>query len=59
MHPTLVMIESESFRKLIHVIAPALGDFMVSSATTIRNWILKLLEDQHLVVKASALEDSY
>jgi len=35
---------SESFRELIHTIAPALDDFMVSSATTIRNWILKLFE---------------
>jgi hypothetical protein len=52
MHVALVMIESESFRELIHVIAPALDDFMVSSATTIRNWILKLFENQSLVIKA-------
>ena len=52
MHVALVMIESESFRELIHVIAPALDDFMVSSATTIRNWILKLFEGQNLVIKA-------
>jgi len=52
MHVVLVMIESESFRKLIHVIAPALDDFMISSATTIRNWILKLFEGQNLVIKA-------
>jgi hypothetical protein len=46
------MIESESFRELVHVIAPALDEFMVSSATTIRNWILKLFESQTLVIKA-------
>jgi hypothetical protein len=46
MHVALVMIESESFRELIHTIAPALDNFMVSSATTIRNWILKLFESQ-------------
>jgi hypothetical protein len=52
MHVALVMIESESFRELVHVIAPALDEFMISSATTIRNWILKLFEDQSLVIKA-------
>jgi len=52
MQVALVMIESESFRELIHTIAPALDDFLVSSATTIRNWILKLFEGQSLVIKA-------
>jgi hypothetical protein len=51
MHVALVMIESESFRELIYMIAPALDDFMVSSVTTIRNWILKLFEGQNLVIK--------
>jgi hypothetical protein len=52
MHVALVMIESESFRELIHMIAPTLDNFLVSSATTIRNWILKLFESQTLVIKA-------
>jgi hypothetical protein len=51
MHIALVMIESESFRELIHAIAPALDQFMVSSATTTRNRILKLFEEQSLVIK--------
>src|SRR5271168_1810053 len=44
MHVALITIESSSFREVIHTIAPALDDFMVSSAMTIRNWILKLFE---------------
>jgi hypothetical protein len=44
MHVALVMIESESFRELVHVIAPALDDFMISSANTIRAWIMKLFD---------------
>ena len=39
-HVALIMIESESFRELIHTIAPALNDFMVSSVRIVRNWIL-------------------
>ena len=56
MHVALIMIESESFRELIHVIAPALDNFMVSSATTIWNWILKLFESQNLVIKAKLVK---
>jgi len=37
MHIALVMIESKSFCKLIHVVASALDDFMVSLTTIIRN----------------------
>lgn len=51
MHIALVMIESESFREFIHIIAPALDTFMVSSSNTIRNWIMKLFEKQTLVIK--------
>ena len=45
------MIESESFREFIHEIAPALDAFMISSSTTIRNWIMKLMKAQALVIK--------
>lgn len=58
MHLALVMIESESFGELIHVIAPALDDFIVFSATAIRNWILRLFEDQSLVVKVQLAKAS-
>jgi hypothetical protein len=37
MHTALIMIESESFRELIHTIAPALNDFMVSSVMIVWN----------------------
>jgi hypothetical protein len=40
MHIALITIESESFRELIHTIAPALNDFMVSSVTIVRNYIV-------------------
>lgn len=50
MHVALVMIESESFRELIHTIAPALDSFMVSSSNTIRDWIVKLFETHTLVI---------
>jgi hypothetical protein len=51
MHIALVIIESESFREFIHTIAPALDSFMVSSSTSIRNWIMKLFKAQTLVIK--------
>jgi hypothetical protein len=50
MHIALLMIESESFREFIHVIAPALDTFMISSSNTIRNRIMKLFKAQTLVV---------
>jgi hypothetical protein len=51
MHIALVMIESESFREFVYVIAPALNTFMVASSNTIRNWIMKLFSRQTLVIK--------
>jgi hypothetical protein len=45
-----------SFRELIHVIAPALDDSMVSSVRTIRIRILKLFESQTLVIKGKLAE---
>jgi hypothetical protein len=37
MHIILIIIESEAFREFIYVITSALNDFMISSATIIRN----------------------
>jgi hypothetical protein len=48
----LVMIENESFRDLIHAIAPTLDPYVISSATTIRTWILKLFESQTRVIES-------
>jgi len=48
MHVALVMIESEAFRDLIHVVCPALDHFMVTSRNTIRRWIRTLFDEQAL-----------
>jgi len=50
MHVALVMNESETFRELIHTIAPAVDSFMASSSNGIRNWIMELFETQTLVI---------
>jgi hypothetical protein len=51
MHIALVMIGSDSSWEPVHVIALALDAFMVATSNTIRNWIMKLMKAQTLVIK--------
>jgi hypothetical protein len=55
MHIALTVVECQEFRDLVNYIAPALEDFLVQSATTVRTWILKAFEKQkHLIKKKLA-----
>jgi hypothetical protein len=53
------MIGSDSSWEPVHVIALALDAFMVTSSNTIRNWIMKLMKAQTMVIKEEVSKSSF
>jgi hypothetical protein len=56
MHLALSIVEHRAFRDLILCIAPALEVFLISSATTIRRWIINKYRKQREIIKARLAE---